>query len=188
MRARKLKLEVELKPPAQACRRRSRRGKPECDRALFLEFARSLAMRCALRDKNRLCTADDVAEELSQHGHEESALGRAAGSVFRRQGWRLTRLRVRSRRAANHGRELKVWCLTMDACGRPKSAPPHYALIVHDHRNLPRTSQRTLFADGNVPGDRACRRNGNGNGNGNRACRRNGNGNAEAGEEPCTQS
>ena len=58
----------------------------ECRREV-LRYAREAARRAALKDPHRLATIDDVHARLLRSGHGPSALGHAAGSVFRTEGW-----------------------------------------------------------------------------------------------------
>jgi len=53
-------------------------------------------------------TSDDVAREMARRGLNYSALGPAAGAIFRR-GWEWTGRIVNSHRVANHAAALKVW-------------------------------------------------------------------------------
>lgn len=81
------------------------RKKEECgqDRRAILKLARKIAKRFARRNPLCFCTADDVVEGLSNYGHCPSALGLAAGLVFRVPGWALTCFRVKSRRRSRRG-------------------------------------------------------------------------------------
>ena len=72
-----------------------------------LKQARRMA-RFLAQQGRLLVTIDDVIE----YGFPEltaAELGNAAGSVFKEKCWRLTAQRVKSRRASNHAREIKVW-------------------------------------------------------------------------------
>jgi hypothetical protein len=88
---------------AHGCRCEARR------RRKLLRFARVVARRVALGDRQGLATVDDVHERLARAGHPPSALGYASGSVFRTAAWRATLVRVRSRRPGNRGRLLVLW-------------------------------------------------------------------------------
>ena len=63
--------------------------------------------------KLRHLTADDVRAELCQRGFTDAelskALGNAAGSMFKQNGFRITERSVKSRREASHSRRLPVW-------------------------------------------------------------------------------
>ena len=107
----KVKIEIEF-DPAQFLKhlgRRQRKGESSHSRILLV--ARRLARRFARRHPFRLSTSDDVVEGLLKYGYCPSALGHAAGLVFRTEDWADTRFRVKSRRATSRGRELKVWQL-----------------------------------------------------------------------------
>ena len=54
-------------------------------------------------------TSDDVASFMSARGLDYSALGNAAGSVFKGMEW--TGRIVRSERPSTHGRIIRVWRL-----------------------------------------------------------------------------
>lgn len=73
----------------------------------LLETARRIAHAIALALPGRRCHADLVAQEMERRGLPD--LGPAAGSLFKGGNWRFTGERVKSRRTANHARELKVW-------------------------------------------------------------------------------
>ena len=91
------------------CRRARRRERLRAARRQILRFARAEALRCARRHPCRVCTIEEVRARLARFGHSPSALGTTAGSVFRTDDWRPTRLRRRTRRADGHLREVIVW-------------------------------------------------------------------------------
>src|SRR5262245_66332896 len=81
---------------------------PERRREL-LRYAREAARRSARRDPDRLTTMDEVNRSLERAGHGRSALGPAAGSVFRTEGWWGTPFRLRSCRPGSRGRLIVIW-------------------------------------------------------------------------------
>jgi len=107
----KVKIEFEFDPAQFLKHRGRRRRKEESSHSRILLIARQIARRFARRHPFRLCTSDDVVEGLLKYGYCPSALGHAAGLVFRTEDWADTRFRVKSRRATSRGRELKVWQL-----------------------------------------------------------------------------
>jgi hypothetical protein len=98
-------------------------------RAGLLLLAREIARRYAHRSRHRTCTVDDVTERLPRHGLPSTALGPAAGSIFRSEGWLKTCLRVRSRKLAARGREVKVWLLPRRG-ERPSGWAGGYSILV----------------------------------------------------------
>ena len=76
-------------------------------RAAALEVARSLAFQIA---RHRVdITADDVYRVMPPHLAE--ALGPAAGRIFTGRMWRFTGRWVKSQRASNRSRFIRVWRL-----------------------------------------------------------------------------
>jgi len=74
----------------------------------LLETARRIAHDLALNHPLRECHADAVGKELRRRGLPTS-LGPAAGSLFKGKNWKFTGERIKSSRASNHAREIKVW-------------------------------------------------------------------------------
>lgn len=75
------------------------------------EWLLAQAQRCARHAAQVYGTvhADDVAIWMANRGMDYSALGNAAGSVFRGMEW--TGQVVRSERPSTHGRIIRVWRL-----------------------------------------------------------------------------
>ncbi len=92
--------------------RRKRKGMDDAAqaRADLLELARTVAVRIAERQPDRLCTADDVQLHLISLGFEPDELGNAAGSIFRGARWQFVEF-IRSARTTNHRRIIRVWRL-----------------------------------------------------------------------------
>lgn len=59
---------------------------------------------------NKGVTADDAQAWLIHHGYPASALGNAAGSLFKGSEWECVG-RKNSTRVSNHRREIRVWRL-----------------------------------------------------------------------------
>ena len=92
---------------------RKRRGMDDAAHAYgrnLLETAREIARDLAMNNPLRECHADAVGRELRRRGLPTS-LGPAAGSLFKSKEWKFTGERIRSSRASNHAREIKVWQL-----------------------------------------------------------------------------
>lgn len=98
-------LKVDL---VQLAPKRSAEGS-DLDRLEVLRYAREAARRAAVRDPDRFVTIDDVQARLLRSGHGPSALGHAAGSVFRTPLWWATPFRLRSSRPRSRGREVVIW-------------------------------------------------------------------------------
>ena len=64
---------------------------------------------------DRLVTADDAYKFLAAIGESETALGAAAGSLFRSPEWEATGCWTPSTRVSNHARMLRVWRLKQDS-------------------------------------------------------------------------
>lgn len=79
------------------------------NRAVLLEMARGFAHQHALL--HGTVTADDVARQMAVHGFSPSALGPAAGSLFKTSEWEWTGEYVKSIRVSNHSRMIRVWRL-----------------------------------------------------------------------------
>lgn len=62
---------------------------------------------------DRLVTADDAYKFLEAIGESESALGAAAGSIFRSPEWEATGCWTPSTRVSNHARPVRVWRLKL---------------------------------------------------------------------------
>lgn len=75
------------------------------------EWLLAQAQRCARESATvyGTVTADDVAVWMANRGMDYSALGNAAGSVFKGMEW--TGRVVRSERPSTHGRIIRVWRL-----------------------------------------------------------------------------
>jgi hypothetical protein len=75
------------------------------------EWLLDQAQRCARQACSAFgeVTSDDVASFMSARGLDYSALGNAAGSVFKGMAW--TGRVVRSERPSTHGRIIRVWRL-----------------------------------------------------------------------------
>ena len=80
-------------------------------RSLLLGIARGAAEISAREDPGGLCSVDDVFRLLGTWGLCAGDLGPVAGNIFRYGAWRLTSMRIKSRRASNRSREVKVWRL-----------------------------------------------------------------------------
>ena len=81
------------------------------NRPYLLAVARTVAREIALSRPTREVHADDVNYELMTRGIDFQSLGPAAGSIFKTREWDFTGHRIKSKRASNHARELKVWRL-----------------------------------------------------------------------------
>ena len=77
------------------------------EREDLLTLARDRA-KIVVRERGEV-TMDDVVLRLAQDGYDVSALGNAAGSVFRGKEWEFTGKFIKSARVANHSRLLRVW-------------------------------------------------------------------------------
>jgi hypothetical protein len=75
-----------------------------------------LARLCAIRIANRFgeVTYDDVFYEMIRQGLDPTALGNAAGSIFRGNEFIFTGRWEKSRRVSNHARVNRVWRLNDD--------------------------------------------------------------------------
>ena len=80
-------------------------AKAAINRASALSAARALAKSIGHRD--RYVTADDVHHCLFDYQKED--LGNAAGSIFRGPTWKFTGRWLKSTRASNHARMIRVW-------------------------------------------------------------------------------
>jgi hypothetical protein len=81
----------------------------ELTRKQLLEIARLFAIQIARR--NGSVTSDDVFYEMLREGYDPTALGPAAGSVFRGKEWVFTGEWKKSQRLTNHASDLRVWRL-----------------------------------------------------------------------------
>ena len=150
MRRKKIQLafDVEFDPAEYLGAEREREVKDTAKRREVLLFMRRMARHCALRHPRRWCTADAVFQRICRYGHQASALGRVAGGVFRGREWQPTAYRVRSRRASNHGREIKIWRWVGERGFSPGADPlsPHAVLLdgseAADGYGLPGTCER----------------------------------------------
>jgi hypothetical protein len=77
----------------------------------LLTLARDAVRNVALSRPDRLATADDAYAVLGDMGKDASALGNAAGSLFRGQEWESTGKWAASRRKSSHARMVRVWRL-----------------------------------------------------------------------------
>lgn len=75
-------------------------------RPLLLRLAQDVAERLA--QERGVVTADDVFEWLEANGHKPSALGNAAGLLFRGPQWEPCGF-TESRRKGNHRRMIRQW-------------------------------------------------------------------------------
>lgn len=73
-----------------------------------LELAREIARAIALGRPDRSCTADEVQRQLRERGYPASALGNAAGSLFRGREWELAGY-APSARVTRHAGLNRVW-------------------------------------------------------------------------------
>ena len=80
-------------------------------RSTLLALARFYARRIATNRHDRCCDADQVQAEMQRQGYSSAQLGNAAGSIFRGKHWQDTGRRMRSERAGNHAREIRIWRL-----------------------------------------------------------------------------
>jgi len=76
-------------------------------KSALLEMARDRARRIAQEQGE--VTMDDVMQRLVHEGIDPTALGPAAGSVFKNAEWEFTGRFVKSARITNHSRLLRVW-------------------------------------------------------------------------------
>jgi hypothetical protein len=79
------------------------------NKAGLLTFARTLAVEVAKARPDRCISADDVQAALVARGVSDHALGNAAGSLFRGEGWTFTGRYVQSARVGAHRNLLRVW-------------------------------------------------------------------------------
>jgi hypothetical protein len=79
-------------------------------RKQLLEIARLCAIRVARRAGS--VTSDDVFYELLREGFDPTALGPAAGIVFREKCFVFTGEWRKSQRVSNHASDLRVWRLS----------------------------------------------------------------------------
>lgn len=75
----------------------------------LLAYARKVAK--GLASDGRAISADDVQRALSEKGISVSALGNAAGSLFRESCWEWTKEFVKSARPHSHANLLRLWKL-----------------------------------------------------------------------------
>lgn len=78
-------------------------------RSVFLDLARLLAARAALRRMDRTATADDARDGFERAELPWELLGNAAGVIFRGQEWEPTDRFSPSRWPARRGGMLRVW-------------------------------------------------------------------------------
>lgn len=96
-------------------RKRSDRGKDSgmrsaaASRNEVLEKARDIAMGIAMLGDGT-CNADDVGKRLYEL-FDIKTMGPAAGSLFKTEDWEFTGVWVKSTRASNHSRMIRVWRL-----------------------------------------------------------------------------
>ncbi len=76
----------------------------------LLDLLRSALITIARSRPDRTATADDAQACLLGHGHSPSALGNAAGSLFRSAEWVLVGYRP-SERVSRHGNRIGIWQL-----------------------------------------------------------------------------
>jgi|SRR6266567_3192003 len=82
-------------------------------RKQLLELAKLAAVRIARRQGT--VTSDDVFAEMLREGLDPTALGPAAGCVFRGAEFEFTGRWEKSQRVSNHASDLRVWQLRGDA-------------------------------------------------------------------------
>ena len=90
---------------------RKREGMGRVAEAKETALSRARVSARELGRSRRFVTIDDVISSLQFFDGVvmSRALGNAAGSVFREKCWRLTGQWVKSRRASNHARSVRVW-------------------------------------------------------------------------------
>lgn len=76
-------------------------------RAATLGVARGVALGLAMHGEE--ITADDVVKVMVDQGFDVHALGNAAGSLFRGDGWQWTGRYKNSTRVHAHSNPLRVW-------------------------------------------------------------------------------
>ena len=78
-------------------------------RKIMLGAAQNIANVIALSNRDGI-TSDDVLWEMADLDYDTSALGNAAGAIFRGPQWECIGWRP-SKRVSNHGRAIRVWKL-----------------------------------------------------------------------------
>src|SRR5215472_3693956 len=76
----------------------------ETSQRAALDYCRRLAREIASKRPDKCCCADDVTRALTKMGRK-TAIGKAAGAIFRTHEWEMTGRSLLSKRTHNNGRE-----------------------------------------------------------------------------------
>lgn len=82
------------------------------NRAVILSHARAVARELATN--NGETNADEVATELELQGIDSTALGNAAGAIFRGNGWKFVGYK-KSVRLSRHANKIGIWTFNPQA-------------------------------------------------------------------------
>lgn len=83
-------------------------GLAASNRSAVLNYARSVAVKLAMKHPLKECTIDDVQKIMID---EDLDLGMAAGSVFKGPEWRFTGKFKKTARSSSHARNITIWRL-----------------------------------------------------------------------------